>query len=254
MTDSDFIWIRKRNRRIWRYAVLSAILLATVFLLTGCVQSLFDPLQGDNRKAYDLMVKTSDYFEYPRTVRIVSGEIHNDELYCVIKAKNRYGYMVSDSYKVSKNGYPSDSYSSWCKSKELDYDLINESLEEYFYPSSTKSTEKKTNGGIDMTSGGLILLYFFLIIIALCLNGLLASKASDIAAEKGYNKGTWFHMCFWLMPLSYVIVAAMPDKEMRNKQDETNMLLRQVLKAQNIAVEETNAETSDDVSDYLPEI
>ena len=105
-----------------------------------------------------------------------------------------------------------------------------------------------------MTSGGLILLYFFLIIIALCLNGLLASKASDIAAEKGYNKGTWFHMCFWLMPLSYVIVAAMPDKEMRNKQDETNMLLRQVLKAQNIAVEETNAETSDDVSDYLPEI
>ena len=99
-----------------------------------------------------------------------------------------------------------------------------------------------------------IIIYCVVLIVVICLNGLLASKASYIAAEKGYNKRTWFHMCFWIVPFSYVVVAAMPDKEMRNKQDETNSLLRQLLKAQNAGGAQQGNEAGNDVGEYLPEI
>ena len=135
MTDRDRIKIKKRNRRIWRYAFLSSMLLISVFLLTACTQSLFSPLRGDNRKAYDLIVKASEYFTRPATVRIVSGEISDGTLYCVIKAQNRYGYNKTDSFQISQNGYPSDSYSSRCRSRNLDCDIINDALQEHFYVS-----------------------------------------------------------------------------------------------------------------------
>ena len=61
------------------------------------------------------------------------------------------------------------------------------------------------------------------VVLALGLNGLLASKASTIAEEKGYAKRTWFHMCFWLSLFAYILVAAMPDKVLRQKQEETNL-------------------------------
>ena len=44
--------------------------------------------------------------------------------------------------------------------------------------------------------------------------GLLASNASDIAQDKGYEKRKWFHMCFWLSLPAYLIVCAMPDKNL----------------------------------------
>ena len=46
----------------------------------------------------------------------------------------------------------------------------------------------------------------------------------------------------------------MPDKEIRKKQDETNSLLKQFLKAQNIDVVEHNSEEDADIKEYLPEL
>lgn len=77
----------------------------------------------------------------------------------------------------------------------------------------------------------MLFIYFVLIIVILILWLLLASNASDIAADKGYPKRKWFHMCFWLAPFSYILVAAMPDKVLREKQEQTNRLLEQLLAA-----------------------
>lgn len=82
-----------------------------------------------------------------------------------------------------------------------------------------------------MTSGGMIFLYIVLIAACICLDIYLAGVVSDIAAEKGYKQKRWFCLCLGLMLPAYVIVAAMPDKELRKKQDETNILLRQILEA-----------------------
>ncbi len=177
--------------------------------------------------------------------------------------------------------------------------------------------------------------YLLIIVVALCLNGLLASMASDIAQEKGYEKrtwfhmsdhqqtlggvgglaspstldrksaspfgafkrgeapvrrflrsfarksfitrmngrengetvrpvsecktrqsglatlsmpSTWFHMCFWLCPISYVIVAAMPDRIMQEKVVTTNKLHEKLIDGQN-AVPEIGTLVADEPGD-----
>ena len=105
-----------------------------------------------------------------------------------------------------------------------------------------------------MSSGAEIAIYVVVIIVLLCLNGLLASNASDMANDKGYDKRKWFHMCFWLGLLSYIIVAAMPDLAMRTKQDETNKLLNSMLETLNATAEKQVQDRKDDVSSYLPEL
>lgn len=69
-----------------------------------------------------------------------------------------------------------------------------------------------------------------LIIFYLIANGILASNASGIAEEKGYEKRKWFHMCFWLGLIAYLIIAAMPDKVLRENQRQTNLLLGRLLR------------------------
>lgn len=88
------------------------------------------------------------------------------------------------------------------------------------------------------------------LLVFLLLNGLLASKASDIAADKGYEMGTWFHMCFWLGLISYIIVAAMPDRVMQGKVDRMINLLQ----TQNAAPEAKKKAQPEDVSSFLPEL
>ena len=105
-----------------------------------------------------------------------------------------------------------------------------------------------------MSSGGVIAIYIVILIVVLCINGCLASNASDIANDKGYEKKKWFHMCFWLGPISYIIIAAMPDQTMRNKQDETNKLLGTMIEAMNTTTEKKVQNRKDDVSSYLPEL
>ncbi len=59
--------------------------------------------------------------------------------------------------------------------------------------------------------------YVIILVVYFILNGVLASKASDVANDKGYEKKKWFHICFWLGPVAYIIIAAMPDKMLREQ-------------------------------------
>lgn len=105
-----------------------------------------------------------------------------------------------------------------------------------------------------MSFEGVIAIYIIILIVALILNGVLASNASDIANHKGYEKRKWFHMCFWLGPLSYIIIAAMPDLLMRSKQDKTNELLEKMIESYDATEEKQVQNCKDDVSSYLPEL
>lgn len=120
--------------RSFKCAVLSMLLVVILLITTGCAALLI----GDNRKAYDLMVKTSEYFKYPSSVQIVSGEIFGDGMYCIIRGKNSYGNYRSDTYYVSRSGCPLDEYDSRCYSDKLNCDLINNALAAHFGNSSTE--------------------------------------------------------------------------------------------------------------------
>lgn len=250
----------KRQKRLrfrnYKYAVLSLTLIAILLVTTGCAALLI----GDNRKAYDLMVKTSEYFKYPSSVQIASGEIFGDGMYCVIRGKNSYGNYRSDSYYVSESGYPLDKYDSRCYSDKLNVDLINNALAAHF-GNSSGNIFSNLIGGSNMSSGGVIAIYIIVLIVVLCLNGFLASNASDIANDKGYEKKKWFHMCFWLGPISYIIIAAMPDQTMRSNQSKTNELLQQLLDKQSVipastmtAKKEPKSQQSEDISSFLPDL
>ena len=231
-----------------RNIVLSAMLVLILLITTGCSALLI----GDNKKAYDLMIKASSYFKYPSSVQIVSGQMSGESMYCVIRGKNSYGNYRSNAYYVSSSGYPYDEYDSRCYSDKLNCDLINNALAAHF-GNSTNFTGNLI-GGINMSSGGVIAVSIIALIVVLCLNGLLSSNASDMANDKGYEKRKWFHMCFWLGPISYIIVAAMPDKVMQSKVDQTNKLLGDLLTAQKASpVAQEHAQQAD-VSTFLPEL
>ena len=248
---------RQRRLRIrsFKYAVLSMMLAVILLTTTGCAALLI----GNDRKAYNLMVEAADYFRYPSSVQIDSGEIYGDALYCIVRAKNGFGYDVSDTYCVTDSGYPLKLYDSRCYSHKLNCGLINNALAMHFGNLSTNSLGNLI-GGTNMSAGGVIVFYIILIIVLLCLNGLLASNASDIAYAKGYGKQKWFHMCFWLGPISYIIIAAMPDLQKRAKQDKTNELLEKMINscsnpAAEKRVQNQQAQSqNDDISSYLPEL
>lgn len=176
-------------------------------------------------------------------------------MYCVIRGKNSYSYgnYRSNAYYVTSSGYPLDDYDSRCYSDKLNVDLIINALAAYF-GNSTGNIFGNLIGGSNMSSDGVIAVYILILFVLLSLNGFLASNASDIANDKGYEKRKWFHMCFWLGPISYIIIAAMPDQTMRSKQDETNKLLDQMIKTLNTTAEKQVQNRKDDVSMYLPEL
>lgn len=99
-----------------------------------------------------------------------------------------------------------------------------------------------------------LLIVLIVLFVVLFLNGILAGNASDIAADKGYEKKFWFHMCFWLGPIAYIIVAGMPDRVMRNHIVQTNKLLTDLLNGQNIAPSGPTDLKQADISTILPEL
>lgn len=240
---------RRFRFRSIKYAVLSMMLVVILLVTTGCAALLI----GDDRKAYDLMVKASGYFKYPSSVQITSGEIYGDGMYCVIRAKNSYGNYRSDTFYVSASGYPLDDYDRRCYSDKLNCDLINNALAAHFGKPSTDIIGNLI-GGMNMHSDELFVICILVLMVGLVLNGILASNASDMANDKGYEKRKWFHMCFWLGPISYIIIAAMPDQPMRSKQDKTNELLEKMIESYNTTAEKQIQNRNDDVSSYLPEL
>lgn len=252
-TQRQEVIARQRRMRAKgiKYIVLSLLLTTVLLVTTGCAALLF----GDSKEAYDRLEKAASYFKYPSSVQIVAGEMSGSTLYCEIKAKNGFGNYRYDTYSISSTGYPSESSSSRCySSSALNYDGINRALADHFgvsYSSSGNSFSLNYMiGGLENMWVGLIVG----LVVALCLNGLLSSKASDMAQDKGYEKKTWFHMCFWLGPISYIIVAAMPDRVMQGKVDQTNKLLEELLKGQKASPATREHAQQADVGSFLPEL
>lgn len=201
---------RRFRRKGLKYCLLSLLLTATLLLSTGCTAMLF----GDNKKAYDLLVEASSHFKYPSSVQIVSGEMWGNSLYCVIQARNGFGNLRLETYWITSSGYPYEDYDSKCYSDALNCDLINNALASH-YGMSGNNIMSYMIGGSNMSDGWVLFLWIVILVAVLCINGYLASNASNMANDKGYEKRKWFHMCFWLGPISYVIVASMPDRRMQ---------------------------------------
>jgi len=213
---------RQKQKRIRKYCISSLLLTLLVLFLSGCTSTLL--MSGDNRIAYDRIQEIKNQFYYPNTVRIVSGTVSGNILYCTLSANNRLGYAVNGSYVIYSGGIIYESDNSLCYGRSLDVDLINRALNKEI------SVDQRVNSSIfgSLTKGGTTMLIVYLIILVayLAINGFLASNASDVANDKGYEKAKWFHMCFWLGPIAYVIIAAMPDLSIRNSLDEMLNILK----------------------------
>ena len=241
---------RQKQKRIRKYCISSLLLTLLVLFLSGCTSTLL--MSGDNRIAYDRIQEIKNQFYYPNTVRIVSGTVSGNILYCTLSANNRLGYAVNGSYVIYSGGIIYESDNSLCYGRSLDVDLINRALNKEI------SVDQRVNSSIfgSLTKGGTTMLIVYLIILVayLAINGFLASNASDVANDKGYEKAKWFHMCFWLGPLSFVIIAAMPDKTMWRKQDTTNDLLGKMLDSYNTTAEKKEQNQKEDVGAFLPDL
>lgn len=53
------------------------------------------------------------------------------------------------------------------------------------------------------------------LIIALVIWFKICKNMSRIAADKGYTERRWFHYCFWLGMVGFLMIIAMPDKNRR---------------------------------------
>jgi len=95
------------------------------------------------------------------------------------------------------------------------------------------------------------IIYFIAVLIYIGVNGFLASTASDVAEDKGYSKRKFFHMCFWLAPIPYIIVAALPDMRMRAQNEQLIGLQTKMLEKLDGVIEpasEKNSNSSGHVS------
>lgn len=191
-------------------------------------------LEGNDLDAYHRIIGSSQLKD-AKSVKMLSGRMYAGDLYGYFAYTTRYGSSRYEMYEISSSGYTrtvsitlySLNDAERCLAEGyLDLDAINSALEIH-YGSPISGAKGLVSNLLD--GGDSMFFAIIILIIALCLHGLLSSKASDIAQDKGYEKSTWFHMCFWLGPLSFIIVAAMPDRVMRTKQDETNSQLRELL-------------------------
>ncbi len=63
--------------------------------------------------------------------------------------------------------------------------------------------------------GLMIVVYILILIAVLAICFYLASKAGEIADDKGYDGDKWKWICFWLGLVGYILVAAMPNLTMQ---------------------------------------
>ena len=81
-------------------------------------------------------------------------------------------------------------------------------------------------------------------VVILIVHAILAMNASSVAEEKGHDKQKWFHLCFWLGPIAFIIASGLPDIKLRAKQDKTNALLTSLV-FQERDTNHTNANNSE---------
>lgn len=57
-----------------------------------------------------------------------------------------------------------------------------------------------------------VLLYVFAFIIGIIIQYCVAKQFESVAADKGYEDSKYFHFCFWLGMVGYLLVIALPDR------------------------------------------
>ncbi|MEG1470855.1 MAG: hypothetical protein RSD76_00260 [Clostridia bacterium] len=60
----------------------------------------------------------------------------------------------------------------------------------------------------------LILVWVVGLAIFLVINALIAGEFANIAEEKGYESRRYWHFCFWLSIVGYLIVIALPNRKL----------------------------------------
>ena len=73
--------------------------------------------------------------------------------------------------------------------------------------------------------GQTVLIVYSLVTLAFCVLMFViwfkaAKNMARIAADKGYKERKWFHYCFWLGLIGFLMVCAMPDKKRRRKHSD----------------------------------
>ena len=58
----------------------------------------------------------------------------------------------------------------------------------------------------------MILLYIIAVVIAIVIQYFIAVQFESVAADKGYRDSKYFHFCFWLGIVGYLLVIALPDR------------------------------------------
>lgn len=59
------------------------------------------------------------------------------------------------------------------------------------------------------------LVYFLIVLVAIAIDIAFAMYASGIAEQKGYSKGNWIAVCIIFGIFGYILIAALPDLELR---------------------------------------
>ena len=261
-TQNQEVTARRQQMRVRgiKYTILSFLLLFALLVGTGC--ALLDPsasLSGRTKEAYNCILSSSTLSDM-KSIHVLSGRVVSGDLYCYLKTTTQGGRVDYELYRIKNNGSTKAiavtiytlTESNYCLAEGyLELNELNDALKAKFEsPTSIVQMNIKNFGGNTMTT----IITIAVLVVAFCLNGLLASKASDMAENKGYEKKTWFHMCFWLGLISYIIIAAMPDHVMQKKIDQTNKLLEELLKAQKASPATNEHAQRADVGSFLPEL
>lgn len=64
-----------------------------------------------------------------------------------------------------------------------------------------------------------LLLAILIMVLVIWVWYLAARNMARIAADKGYFERKWFHYCFWLGLIGFLMVCAMPDKSHENPEE-----------------------------------
>lgn len=56
---------------------------------------------------------------------------------------------------------------------------------------------------------------FVIALVAIAINVAFAMYAGGIAEQKGYSKGNWIAVCIIFGIIGYILIAALPDLELR---------------------------------------
>lgn len=61
----------------------------------------------------------------------------------------------------------------------------------------------------------MLVIVLLVLVLAIVIWYKIAKNMARIAADKGYTERKWFHYCFWLGLVGFLMICAMPDKRRR---------------------------------------